>query len=62
MTVTALLLSGAVAGLVAMPSLLGEAFAYGPNATPIQFGFAGIAVALLGRNHPAGIVIAAMLF
>lgn len=62
MTVTALLLSGAVAGLVAMPSVLGEAFAYGPNATPIQFGFAGIAVALLGRNHPAGIVVAAMLF
>lgn len=62
MTITALVLSGAVAGLVAMPSVLGEAFAYGPNATPTQFGFAGIAVALLGRNHPIGIIVAAMLF
>ena len=62
MTIIALLLSGAVAGLVAIQSVTGEAFAYGPNATPIQFGFAGITVALLGRNHPVGIVVAALLF
>lgn len=62
MIVTALLLSGAVAGLVAMQSVLGEVYAYGPNATPTQFGFAGIAVALLGRLHPAGIVVSALLF
>ena len=62
MTVIALLLSGAVAGLVAMQSVLGETHAYGPSATPIQLGFAGITVALLGRNHPVGIVIAALLF
>ncbi|MDC2986411.1 ABC transporter permease, partial [Actinomycetota bacterium] len=36
MTVIALLLSGAVAGLVAMQSVLGETHAYGPSATPIQ--------------------------
>jgi ABC-type uncharacterized transport system permease subunit len=29
---------------------------------PKQLGFAGIAVALLGRNHPLGIVLAAALF
>jgi simple sugar transport system permease protein len=62
MTIIAMMLSGAVAGMVAMPSVLGEAYAYGPNATPIGFGFAGITVALLGRNHPVGIVVAALLF
>jgi simple sugar transport system permease protein len=62
MIIVSMLLSGAVAGLVAMQSVLGEEYAYGPQATPTQFGFAGIAVALLGRNNPVGIVIAAMLF
>ena len=62
MVMVSMLLSGAVAGLVAMKSLLSEAFAYGPNATPIQLGFAGITVALLGRNHPVGILLAALLF
>ena len=62
MIIVAMLISGAVAGLVAMKSVLSEAFAYGPNATPIQLGFAGITVALLGRNHPIGILLAAMLF
>jgi simple sugar transport system permease protein len=27
-----------------------------------NYGFTGIAVALLGRNHPAGVVLAALLF
>ncbi len=62
MIIISMLISGAIAGLVAMQSVLGEAFAYGPSATPIQYGFAGITVALLGRNHPIGIVIAAILF
>jgi simple sugar transport system permease protein len=61
MIVTALLISGAVAGLVAMPSVLGEVHAYGQG-VPKLLGFAGIAVALLGRNSPIGIVIAALLF
>jgi simple sugar transport system permease protein len=62
MIIVAMLLSGAVAGLVAMQSVVGEEYAYGPQATPTGFGFAGIAVALLGRNNPVGIVVAAMLF
>lgn len=62
MIIIAMLLSGSVAGLVAMQSVMGEYFGYGPTATPTQFGFAGIAVALLGRNHPIGIVAAAILF
>ena len=37
-----------------MQSVLGETHAYGPSATPSN-SFAGITVALLGRNHPVGI-------
>jgi ABC-type uncharacterized transport system permease subunit len=57
----ALALSGAIAGLGGLNYVLGykhyyeEGFATGA-------GFLGIAVALVGRNHPAGIVIAALLF
>jgi general nucleoside transport system permease protein len=61
MVILAMLLSGAVAGLVAMGSVLGEIHAYGQG-VPDQLGFAGIAVALLGRNHPIGIAAAAFLF
>lgn len=61
MIISAMLISGAVAGLVAMPSVLGEIHAYGQGVTE-GLGFAGIAVALLGRNSPIGIVIAALLF
>ena len=45
MVMLSMIISGGVAGLVAMKSLLSEAYAYGPNATPIQLGFAGITVA-----------------
>ena len=62
MIIITMLISGAIAGLVAMPSVVGEIYAYGPNATPTQFGFAGITVALLGRHHPLGIIMAACLF
>ncbi len=61
MIVAAMLMSGAVAGLVGMPSVLGEIHAYGQG-IPDGLGFNGIAVALLGRNHPAGIATAAFLF
>lgn len=61
MIVAAMLMSGAIAGLVGMPSVLGEIHAYGQG-IPDQLGFNGIAVALLGRNHPIGIATAAFLF
>ena len=44
-----------------MTYLLGDSHAYGPS-RPDGYGFDGIAVALLGRNHPVGIVGSAMLF
>lgn len=61
MIVVAMLLSGAIAGLAGLPYLLGTGHSYG-SARPDGFGFDGIAVALLGRNHPVGIVLAALLY
>ena len=61
MIITAMVMSGAVAGIIGMQYLLGNSHAYGPS-RPDGFGFKGIAVALLGRLHPVGIVVAALLF
>jgi ABC-type uncharacterized transport system permease subunit len=61
MVIIAMLLSGAVAGLVNMPVLLGEAYNYSLN-TPSGIGFTGIAIALLGRNNPLGIVFTSLLW
>ena len=60
MIVAAMCLSGAVAGLIGMVELADTA-KFSPN--PIKgLGFGGIAVALLGRNHPGGMVFSALLF
>lgn len=61
LTVQALLLSGALAGLVGMPQILGETHTYSTDFV-LGLGFSGIAVALLGRNNPLGIALAAILF
>jgi simple sugar transport system permease protein len=61
MVVKAMLLSGAVAGLIGLPDLLGAKFAYTTDFTQ-GLGFLGIAVALLGRNRVGGIALAALLF
>ncbi len=61
MVVKTMLLSGAVAGLVGMPDLLGSTHAYTTDFTS-GLGFLGIAVALLGRNRPIGIALGALLF
>ncbi|HEV2781054.1 MAG TPA: ABC transporter permease [Actinophytocola sp.] len=61
MVLASMLLSGAVAGLVGMPELLGGAHSYSLNFPP-GIGFIGIAVALLGRNHPIGMAFAALLW
>jgi simple sugar transport system permease protein len=62
MTVRTLLLSGAIAGLVGMAPLLNEFHRYAESGFPTQLAFTGIAVALLGGNHPVGIAIAAFVF
>lgn len=61
MTLIAMLLSGGVAGLVALPELLGRDYSYAITSTQ-GYGFTGIAVALLGRNNPGGIALAALLW
>jgi general nucleoside transport system permease protein len=61
MIVIAMVLSGAVAGLIAMPEILGRDHAYTLNFTQ-GYGFTGIAIALLGRNHPIGIAFGALLW
>ncbi|GMA88259.1 hypothetical protein GCM10025868_35090 [Angustibacter aerolatus] len=61
MIIQAMLLSGALAGLVGLPQVLGEDYKFGESFTS-GLGFSGIAVALLGRNSPFGIGIAALLF
>jgi simple sugar transport system permease protein len=61
MVMTAMIASGALAGLVGMPLLFGQDFNYG---TTFQsgLGFAGIAIALLGRNNAVGIAFASVLW
>lgn len=50
--------SGAVAGLVGLPQLLGASHRFGLD-FPAGLAFTGLSVAILGRNHPVGIAFAA---
>jgi ABC-type uncharacterized transport system permease subunit len=60
MILITMLLSGAVAGLVGMTEIMDSGLF---PSNPIQnLGFAGIAVALLGRNSAVGAAIAALIF
>ncbi|AWD21445.1 ABC transporter permease [Pseudogemmobacter blasticus] len=60
-TMIALMLSGALAGMMAINNVMGEAERLVGNSAS-GAGFIGIAVALMGRNHPIGVVLAALLF
>lgn len=61
MVIITMVLSGGVAGLVGMPALLGQAYSYSLD-FPTGIGFTGIAIALLGRNHPVGIALGSVLW
>jgi len=61
MIMRTMLLSGAIAGLIGMSDLFGFFHAYTLD-VPTGIGFDGIAVALVGLNHPVGIAIAALVF
>ncbi|MFJ9039214.1 ABC transporter permease [Streptomyces sp. NPDC102406] len=60
MVLTAMLVSGALAGLAGLPLLLGDTHTYSLT-FPTTIGFQGITIALLGRNSPVGIAFAALL-
>ncbi|MFD1794607.1 ABC transporter permease [Paracoccus aurantiacus] len=60
-TVIAMLISGGLAGMMATNNVMGEAERLVLNNVE-GAGFIGIAVALMGRNHPFGVLLAALLF
>lgn len=54
-------LAGALAGLAGGVLILGTELRY-PNTLGAPYGFDGIAIALLGQSHPAGVGAAALFF
>jgi len=59
--IVAMSISGALAGLMSLNEVMGVQHRLLLN-FPGGAGYVGIAVALMGRNHPLGIVLAAILF
>ena len=59
--IIAMTISGGLAGMVAIGEVLGYRYRYYDGFSP-EWGFLGIAVALLGRNHPLGVFLAAIFF
>jgi simple sugar transport system permease protein len=59
--ILAMTLSGSLAGMVAIGEVMGTRHNY-YDGFSAEWGFLGIAVALLGRNHPVGVFIAAIFF
>ncbi len=59
--IVTMLISGALAGMMALNPIMGD-----QQRMQLEFaggaGFVGIAVALMGRSHPAGVILAAVLF
>ncbi len=59
--VLAMLVAGAMAGLMGLNELMGLQHRL-INGFTSGYGFVGIAVAFMGRGHPVGIILAAILF
>jgi general nucleoside transport system permease protein len=59
--VLAMAVSGALAGMVGINEVLGYRYRFYDGFSP-GYGFTGIAVALLGRNHPVGVLLSAIFF
>src|SRR6266850_1981364 len=59
--ILAMAISGGLAGMVGINEVLGYRYRY-YDGFSANYGFVGIAVALLGRNHPFGVFLAALLF
>jgi ABC-type uncharacterized transport system permease subunit len=59
--IVTMLVSGALAGLAAVNSVMGSTHYLSLN-FPAGAGFVGIAIALMGRQHPVGIFLSSVLF
>jgi len=59
--ILAMAFSGGLAGMAAVHDILGV-IRFMPNAFFSGYGFDAIALALLGRSHPIGVVLASLLF
>lgn len=59
--VLSMVLSGGLAALAGITEVFGKYHRFIEGFSP-SFGFTGIAVAILGRNHPAGVLLTALLF
>jgi ABC-type uncharacterized transport system permease subunit len=60
-TIMAMSLSGALAGMAGANELLGVNYNLSQNFSP-GYGFDSIALALLGRTHPVGVILSSLLF
>ena len=60
-TAVTMAVSGALAGLVGVNEVLGYRHRFLFNFSP-GYGFTGIAIALMGKNHPFGIIVSALIF
>lgn len=62
MIIWTMVLSGGFAGLVGLTRVMGDAGRYTSDTVVAGLGFTGIAIALIGRNHPVGIAFGALLW
>ena len=60
-TAQAMGLAGALAGMAGALLILGTEFKY-PGSLGAPYGFDGIAISLIGGNHPLGVALSALLF
>lgn len=60
--ILAMAISGLMSGLAGAVQTLGVSYKFYEQMGFIGYGFDGIAVALLGRNHPVGVIFGALLF
>jgi simple sugar transport system permease protein len=59
--ILSMMLSGGIAGIAATGEVLGTFRGFVEGFSP-GYGFSGISVALLGRNHPVGVILSAIFF
>lgn len=60
-TILTMAIAGGLAGLAGTVETLGRNYYFAPNFN-VGYGFDSIAVALLGKSHPVGVALAALLF